>query len=106
MQGAGLELDDESLTGLTTAAADLKGPQARCLALGLVMAEELRGIGATGVQLKDPEIGLCDFRSERDGRPVLLCWKLGEPAVAHWHELAAGFAGRQPLEPRGVVDTA
>jgi hypothetical protein len=35
-----------------------------------------------------------------DGKPVLLCWKLGEPAIAHWHTEEEGFAGRKPLDPR------
>lgn len=50
-----------------------------------------------GVVLKGPD-GLCDFPSLRDGREVYLCWKLGEPQVAHWHEKNAGFDGRQPLD--------
>jgi hypothetical protein len=49
-----------------------------------------------GIELKGPD-GLCDFPSLRDGRVVYLCWRLGEPAVGHWHEIDAGFAGRQPL---------
>ena len=52
-----------------------------------------------GVQLKDYERGLIDFPSMRDGRIVLLCWQLGEPDnIRWWHEVEAGFAGRQPLE--------
>lgn len=50
-----------------------------------------------GVELKGPD-GLCDFPSLRDGREVYLCWRLGEPQVAHWHELNAGVAGRVSLE--------
>lgn len=50
-----------------------------------------------GVELKDPERGLLDFFHEREGRVVYLCYLLGEPAIGHWHELHAGFAGRQPL---------
>lgn len=50
------------------------------------------------IELKDLFIGLIDFRARRGGREVYLCWKLGEPEVAHWHELDAGFAGRQKLE--------
>ncbi len=50
-----------------------------------------------GVELKDPYTGLIDFPCRMDGREVYLCWRLGEPEVAHWHELDAGFAGRQPL---------
>ena len=55
-------------------------------------------LAALGVELKDPESGLVDFRSDRDGRIVYLCWRLGEPRIDWWHELEAGFAGRQPLE--------
>ena len=51
-----------------------------------------------GVELKDPATGLIDFRSRRQGRVVYLCWRLGEPRIDWWHELEAGFAGRQPLE--------
>ncbi len=51
-----------------------------------------------GVECKSFETGLLDFPSEREGRPVYLCWQRGEPRVAHWHELEAGFAGRQPLD--------
>lgn len=49
------------------------------------------------VELKDYFTGLVDFRALRDGREVYLCWKLGEAEVAHWHELDAGFSGRQKL---------
>jgi hypothetical protein len=51
-----------------------------------------------GVELKGPD-GLCDFPSFRDGREIYLCWRLGEPEVAYWHDLHSGFAGRQPLKP-------
>jgi len=50
-----------------------------------------------GVELKDYYSGLVDFRHLKDGREVYLCWKLGEPSIEHWHELDAGFAGRQKL---------
>ena len=51
-----------------------------------------------GVQLKDQERGLIDFPSMRDGRVVLLCWHLGEgDHIEWWHDVEAGFAGRQPL---------
>lgn len=51
-----------------------------------------------GVQLKDYSRGLVDFPSSRDGRVVLLCWQLGEPdGIEWWHEVEAGFAGRQSL---------
>ena len=50
-----------------------------------------------GVELKDYFTGLIDFPCRMDGREVYLCWRLGEPEVAYWHELEAGFAGRQKL---------
>jgi len=50
-----------------------------------------------GCILKDLNGGLVDFLSERDGRTVYLCWKYDEPEVAYYHDLNAGFAGRQPL---------
>ena len=50
-----------------------------------------------GVEVKSMETGLLDFPGERDGRIVYFCWQRGEPTVAHWHELDAGFAGRQAL---------
>jgi len=54
-------------------------------------------LGELGIEVKDPEKGLIDFYSRRDGRVVYLCYLLGEPELAFWHELQAGFAGRQPL---------
>lgn len=55
-------------------------------------------INDLGVQLKDYTNGLIDFPTMRDGRTVLLCWKLGENAVIEWwHEIEGGFAGRKPL---------
>lgn len=56
-----------------------------------------------GVELKDYFKGLVDFPAWMNGRPVYLCWCQGEPEVAHWHELSAGFAGRQPLTVAGRV---
>ena len=53
-----------------------------------------------GCELKGIEEGLIDFRSELDGREVYLCWKMGEGAIAWWHELDTGFSGRQQLEGR------
>lgn len=56
--------------------------------------EELRELG---VEPKNGPEGLIDFPAMIDGRPAYLCWKLGEPEVLHWHDLDAGFRGRQPL---------
>jgi hypothetical protein len=57
-------------------------------------------IDSIGVQVNSLEEGLLDFPSVMDGKTVLLCWKLGEPAIAHWHTEEEGFAGRKPLDNR------
>jgi hypothetical protein len=57
-------------------------------------------IDAMGVQVKDLDIGLLDFPCEVDGQIVLLCWKLGEQSITHWHGVSEGFAGRKPVDER------
>jgi hypothetical protein len=57
-------------------------------------------IDAIGVQVKDLDIGLLDFPCEVDGKIVLLCWKLGEEGITHWHGTDEGFAGRKPIDER------
>ena len=52
-----------------------------------------------GVICKGMDTGLVDFRGEVDGREVFFCWRLGEPNVQYWHEIDAGFVGRQRLHP-------
>jgi hypothetical protein len=52
----------------------------------------------TGAQIKDINSGLLDFSSIRGGREVYLCWKYGENEIAFWHEVDAGFAGRQSID--------
>jgi hypothetical protein len=52
----------------------------------------------TGAQIKDINIGLLDFSAWKDGREVYLCWQYGEGEIAFWHEVDAGYAGRQPIE--------
>jgi len=54
-------------------------------------------LGEIGAEFKDFEDGLVDFHGRLDGRAVLLCWKLGEESVEWWHELEAGYRGRQRL---------
>ena len=57
-------------------------------------------IHATGVQVKDIDIGLLDFPCKVDGEILLLCWKLGEKKITHWHSPEEGFAGRKPIDER------
>jgi len=56
-----------------------------------------------GVICKSMDTGLVDFRGHTDGRDVYYCWKLGEPSVMYWHEIDAGFVGRQRLHPLALA---
>ncbi|MGB6689034.1 MAG: DUF2203 domain-containing protein [Terracidiphilus sp.] len=62
--------------------------------------ESVAEIDAIGVQVKDIDTGLIDFPCNLDGQVVLLCWRMGEPSIEHWHTMEAGFQGRQPLDER------
>ena len=57
-------------------------------------------INSTGVQVKDLDIGLLDFPCVVDGHTILLCWRLGEKSITHWHGMEEGFAGRKPIDDR------
>jgi hypothetical protein len=66
-------------------------------ALEAKLRDYIEELEKLGVELKGPH-GLCDFPSLKDGREIYLCWTLGEPEVAYWHELHTGVAGRQPIK--------
>lgn len=66
------------------------------------LARDIQGfmaeLAALGLEFKGFELGLVDFPADVDGGRVVWCWHHGEPAVAHWHDIDAGFAGRQPVD--------
>ncbi len=62
--------------------------------------DALAEIDSIGVQVKDLDIGLLDFPCEVDGTTILLCWKLGELGITHWHGTEEGFAGRKPIDEK------
>ena len=62
--------------------------------------DALAEIDSIGVQVKDLDIGLLDFPCEVEGRIVLLCWRMGEPSITHWHGTDEGFAGRKLIDER------
>jgi hypothetical protein len=75
------------------------GAQASAYVAGLLRLNRLlKGFTERGVLLKDIDEGLVDFPHMRGEEEILLCWKLGEECVAHWHDLETGYAGRQPLD--------
>lgn len=64
------------------------------------LRDNVQEINSIGVQVKDLDIGLLDFPCKVEGGTVLLCWKLGERGITHWHGEDEGFAGRKPLDER------
>ena len=62
--------------------------------------ESIAEIDSIGVQVKDIEAGLLDFPCRLEDEVVLLCWRMGEPAIEHWHPTDAGFKDRQPVDER------
>lgn len=61
------------------------------------LREYVQELNDLGVELKGALEGLVDFPSTVDDRLVYLCWKLDEPEVLYWHDVDAGYGGRQPL---------
>jgi hypothetical protein len=64
------------------------------------MKDSVAEIQATGVQVKDLDTGLLDFPCSVDGTTILLCWKLGESRITHWHGVNEGFDGRKHIDER------
>jgi hypothetical protein len=58
----------------------------------------LETIEGSGIVLRDIDRGLVDFPAVIDGREVYLCWELGEEEVGFWHDMDAGYGGREPLD--------
>ncbi|MBI3953102.1 MAG: DUF2203 domain-containing protein [Chloroflexi bacterium] len=77
-------------------ARELQAQRAALERLADKLNEGIARIGALGCQLKDIALGLVDFPAVREGKAVLLCWRLGEAAVDHWHEVDTGYGSRQP----------
>jgi hypothetical protein len=102
---------DHLASGRQRASGDVYGDELRHMEEELErdkqrLRELANELNQLGVQCKDPARGLIDFPCEMDGRTVLLCWKLDEPEVLFWHEIDAGFAGRQPLTAGSVSNGA
>jgi hypothetical protein len=66
--------------------------------VGRQLRQLMERIQGMGIVVRDIRTGLIDFPSLREGRIINLCWRRGEPLeIRFWHEVAAGFGGRQPL---------
>lgn len=67
-------------------------------ALARRLKEAIDGIQEYGCQVKDLDLGLLDFPTLYRGKEVCLCWRLGEPEIAWWHEVDEGYKGRKPID--------
>lgn len=63
---------------------------------------ELEQIGCV---FKGFDAGLVDFYTLREDRLVFLCWKVDEEHITHWHDIDAGYSGRQPLDEWVLMGT-
>jgi hypothetical protein len=80
-------------------AADARELEARIHELTSELAAGVDHLAAQGIEIKSVDHGLIDFPALRDGRVIYLCWRLGEgPTIRFWHEIAAGYAGREKLD--------
>lgn len=95
----GTATDARALSQVRAAASHNGGGAAASAMLraGRRLERELEFLREHGILLRDPEVGLVDFPSQREGRLIYLCWRLGEPEVQFWHARDEGFVDGQPL---------
>ena len=62
-------------------------------------------IEAIGCLFKGFDAGLVDFYTLREDRLVFLCWRVDEEHINYWHEIEAGYAGRQPIDSTFLTTT-
>lgn len=94
-----LRLRPTAWPAVQKAAANGGSREAGELALHAMKLEDaVKAILAMGILIKDLDHGVVDFLGMRDGHEVLLCWRYGEDDIAFWHEVNAGFDGRQAID--------
>jgi len=98
LEGLGHRPDPENLAR-SDGSEEVRSARAKFVGLMELMQEELVSIQREGIEIKDLDIGLCDFWSVSviPGQEVYLCWRYGEKRIAYYHEPHAGFAGRKPI---------
>jgi hypothetical protein len=100
LRAARARLTDAEARQALTDASTGNGGGSPGKAVGEAFVELRAGVAelhAVDIVLRDLDRGLIDFPSLRDGREVYLCWVDGEDDIAFWHDLDAGYGGRQPL---------
>jgi hypothetical protein len=100
LRSARVRLTDEEVREALSEAAPLNGggdPGRTVSEAFLDMRAALFELQEQRIVLRDLDRGLVDFPAMRDGREVYLCWIEGEDEIGYWHDLDAGYGGRQPL---------
>jgi hypothetical protein len=101
LRGAKDELTDTEAHEALGEAAPANGGGEEGRRVGVAFLEVrrlLETIERSGIVLRDIDRGLVDFPAMIDGREVYLCWELGEDEVGFWHDMDAGYGGREPLD--------
>ena len=93
----GLVLKYQAELERTAAGKDPAGVQGRLDEAVNHLEDYVDELSDVGCELKDYQMGLIDFVGRHQRRDVHLCWKLGEERIGYWHEINAGYAGRQPI---------
>ncbi|MCX8155231.1 MAG: DUF2203 domain-containing protein [Verrucomicrobiae bacterium] len=97
--GEALRKVDQQLLQMHRWGGDLGGPQVHAwLHLNLKCTELLAEFERRQILIKDVQRGLVDFPSLRGDREIFLCWEMDEEDIQFWHELDAGYAGREAIE--------
>jgi hypothetical protein len=101
--------DYELLTGATRAgeeeSAELQGARRGVTDSADRISAYLGEIEAVGCLFKGFDTGLVDFYTLREDRLVFLCWRVDEEHITHWHDIEAGYAGRQPVDATFLTTT-
>jgi hypothetical protein len=100
LRSAHVQLSNDEAREALGEAAPSNGGGAPGRVVSEAFVELQRALGelqAMDVVLRDLDRGLVDFPALREGREVYLCWEAGEGEIEFWHDLDAGYGGRQPL---------
>jgi hypothetical protein len=107
LRGAELELEMQRLAhriflsgGMHVDVAAAARRRAERDKAGQETKDTIAEIEEIGALVQDLEAGVLDFPSQVEGRPALLCWQMGEPAISHWHGVDEGAEQRKPLDGR------
>ena len=95
---AELEQREKRLSALIEPGRDTGGPIVTAWVKTLAQIKSvLLEFHRREIQVKDLDRGLIDFPAIIEDREVFLCWEQGEDDIEFWHDIEAGYAGRERL---------